>query len=370
MSKCPACQVECTPGSRFCLECGASLSTVEAPQPTPISSSFGVVQSAMAAQEASLREASLTAASATVRIAPSAKKVAPLPVGSAKLEPARPLAPKLLKVDLSKKVAPKSQSIPTTQPLSNLAPGAPLQHPFSPATPLAVASAGAAAATSVTASAGVAAVTSTGAAAAKAAPLEAASKPAAVGVGGVANSGGSMPKDTGELRQWVERSVAQWSDNASEGSPNAPMAAPRLTTAQLEPSPTQGQSGASVAAAAPFSAAKGASPSVAAPTGASTGGASFSAPSAAAAAPLAPPSVVSSHSAAPNTSPSPKALASSLKPQPPGEAQLKSIAREEQDNKANKSFYSGLVLGCCGGVVLAAVSIFLLIVFIGAAINK
>lgn len=285
MSKCPSCQAECAPGSRFCMECGASLpeNTGVQPQAARPLSSFGVVQSALAAQEAKQSISSTDNSSA-----PIASDI-----------PTAPVTKKLLKVDVSKKELPTdTQAEPHPQlELHRAAPSeAPaVAHPFSAAE--------------------------------------------------------NKPKDTGELRQWVENSVAQWSEEVPATPKAAPaQSAPRLLNAKPEPSQTLGQGGtvAAVAAAgtaAPFSAAAAAKDNSAPPQ----------APPKITAAPM--PSATNGAKPRPHT-------------QPVAAQQLAVVAKEEKDSKASKNFYSGLALGCCGGVIATIVFIIVCLMFIGAAVNK
>ena len=322
MLKCPNCQAEYQLGSRFCMECGASLPTEKA-EPSGLThhvSSFGVVQSAMAVQEASQHR---------------------LPSVSASTKPELKSAPTstLLKVDLSKGRGAQSEQPQgehphkDVQPLSGPAEPEMAKRPFSPEPqPVAVNSTSSAPVTAKLVD--TSRETS-----------EKASNPEAPKPNSVSAAGNNMPKDTGELHQWFERSVAQWSDNASDNAPKAPgQAAPRLANAKPETSSNQKQGGASVAAAAPFSAASAAATQAASPQVGSQ--------------PTAAPTARASQK--PSVAPTRQ---TALKPQ------LTSIAKEEQDRKANKNFISGFALGCCGGVVFVAISILVFLMFVGAALN-
>ena len=319
MSKCPACQAECEPGSRFCMECGASLPPAKAESsvsPRPLSS-FGVVQSAMAAQEASNQNPQNAAAS-------SASPMAKAPLGAT--IPQKQVIPspsKSLKVDISKQAAASSESPKETQPLSKPTASATLERPFSSAS-----------------------TNSAPLTAAIASPVDA-SKPTAetTRAASEANNGNAMPNNTGELHKWVENSVAQWSDSVSESSSKAPApAASHVANAKQGSSLEPKQSGASTAAAAPFSSAFAAADKV------------------------APPQVAPQNTAAPRTT-STRPAASAPRRQPVVRPQLEAIAQEEQDSKVKKNFYSGLALGCCGGMALAIVSILIFLIFVGAALN-
>ena len=154
-----------------------------------------------------------------------------------------------------------------------------------------------------------------------------------------------MPNNTGELHKWVENSVAQWSDSVSESSSKAPApAASHVANAKQGPSLEPKQSGASTAAAAPFSSAFAAADKV------------------------APPQVAPQNTAAPRTT-STRPAASAPRRQPVVRPQLEAIAQDEQDSNVKKNFYSGLALGCCGGMALAIVSILIFLIFVGAALN-
>lgn len=323
MLKCPNCQAEYQPGSRFCMECGAPLpiAKAEPSDPSHRVSSFGVVQSAMAAQEASQHRSS----SAPASVKPELKSA---PASTS------------LKVNIGKENSAQSEQPQGEHPRKDVQPlYGPAEpemankRPFSPAPqPAAVNSAPSAPVTAKLVDASKEA-------------SEEASKPEAPKPNSVSAASDNMPKDTGELHQWVERSVAQWSDNASDNAPKAPgQAAPRLANAKPETSSNQKQGGASVAAAAPFSAASAA--------------ATQAAPPQVGLKPKAAPTAVASQKAA-TVSPRPAVL----KPQ------LTSIAKEEQDRKSSKNFFSGLALGCCGGIVLAGISILVFIMFVGAALN-
>lgn len=324
MSKCPACQAKCEPGSRFCMECGASLPPAKAESsvsPRPLSS-FGVVQSAMAAQEASNQNPQNAAAS-------SASPMAKAPLGAT--VPQKQVVPspsKSLKVDISKQAAASSESPKETQPLSKPTASAAPDHPFA------------------SASSSAQATDSAPFAAAIASPVDA-SKPTAetTRAASEANNGNAMPNNTGELHKWVENSVAQWSDSVSESSSKAPApAASHVANAKQGPSLEPKQSGASAAAAAPFSSAFAAADKV------------------------APPQVAPQNTAAPSTT-SARSAGATPRRQPVVRPQLEAIAQEEQDSKVKKNFYSGLALGCCGGMALAIVSILIFLIFVGAALN-
>lgn len=320
MLKCPTCQAEYQPGSRFCMECGAPLPQAEPSAPMQHVSSFGVVQSAMAAQEAS--RSGSQAVSAPVRTEPSIEA-----------------SSKLLKVNIGKENNSQSEQSQgenprkDMQPLSGPTELAMAKRPFSPEPqPVAVDSLPSAPVT--------AKLVDISKKVAEKVPNPEASKPVSA-----STAGNNMPNDTGELHQWVERSVAQWSDNASDSVPKAPgQAAPRLANAKPEPSSSEKPGGVSVAAAAPFSAAS------------------------AAATKVAPPQVASKPTAAP-TAVAPQHASSVPPRQTALKPQLTSIAKEEQDRKASKNFLSGLALGCCGGVFLAGIAILVFLMFVGAALS-
>lgn len=318
MRKCPACQAECAPDNRFCMECGASLLPVKAeeaeePAPARSVSSFGVVQSAMAAKENSPLVAPTMAAPSTRKIADIAPTVT---TGSL---PAAPTTSKLLKVDVSKRKGSThqqsaNQQAQLTRPLLEFTENSEAKRPFS------------------IKSESVGSVDTS-----DAPPLSSAVTTAA--------AGGKVLKDTGELHRWVENSVAQWGANGSDESKSDPASsAPRLLDAKSEPSPEQRQEdGAIAAAAAPFSASV-----------------------AAAVAPVAPPPPAPETVAAPR-----KAVVehTNRKAQfrPTSTSQPVDVAKEEQKKKLNNSFYSGMALGCCGGVTLLIISGIILSIIIGAA---
>ena len=325
MSKCPACQAECEPGSRFCMECGASLPPAKAESSVPSRplSSFGVVQSAMAAQEASNQSPQNAAAS-------SASPMAKAPLGVATPQKQVVSSPsKSLKVDLSKQAAAPSELPKEPQPLSEPTVKAAPDYPLASASPSAQPT------------------NSAPFAAAIASPVDVSKHTAeTTRAASEADKGNAMPNNTGELHKWVENSVAQWSDSVSESSSQAPTpAAPRVVNAKQGPSLEPGQGGASATAAAPFSSAFAAADKV------------------------APPQVAPQNIAAPRTT-STRPAASAPRRQPVVRPQLEAIAQEEQDSKVKKNFYSGLALGCCGGMALAIVSILIFLIFVGAALNN
>ncbi len=324
MSKCPACQAECAPDSRFCMECGAALPPAKA-EPTVSSrpiSSFGVVQSAMAAQETSNQSIQSTAAPSASQIANATSVSATTP------KQVVPSAPQSLKVDISKKADASSESPKTTRPLFEPTVSASLEPSLASASP------------------SVQPTDSAPRAAAMASPVDASQHTAeTTRAVSNANNGNAMPNNTGELHQWVENSVAQWSDSVSENSSKASApAASHVANAKQGPSLEPGQSGASTTAVAPFSSAFAAADKV------------------------APPQVAPQNTAAPRTT-STRHAASAPRRQPTMKPQLEAIAQEEQDSKVKKNFYSGLVLGCCGGMALAIVFILIFLIFVGAALN-
>ena len=284
MSKCPSCQAEYAPGSRFCMECGASLPETTNVQPSSSHhvSSFGIMQSAVAAQEA--QQAALATGNQSE------------PVASAVIS--APVTKKLLKADVSKKDLPTDAPV-EAQPQLELHKAVASEAP------------------------------------AAASPFSAAAE--------------SSPKDTGELRQWVENSVAQWSEEMPANTKAAPtQSAPRLLNAKPEPSQTLEQGGttaAVAAAAAPFSAAAAAKDK------------------------NVPPQTTPRATAAPAQN-VPNVAKQRPRIQPASAQQLAAVAKEEKDSKASKNFYSGLALGCCGGVLATVFFIIVCLMFIGAAVNK